>query len=166
MWLTRCSVWMKRCTACSIFTLHCISVGKWNLDAALLGSNGKSCIKWWKLVNGADDHSACDLYLIWFWRRMGRPQALTHHTDTGLLGWKTSFISVRWDMYRKACILLITSKTHSIFLIQWYRICVSNWHWGWHWSTILILGALNWKTAYCLTFHNLSCSLSSLNCTK
>lgn len=37
---------------------------KASLDAALLGSNAKSCTKWCELLNGAEDYSACDLYLI------------------------------------------------------------------------------------------------------
>lgn len=93
-----------RSTACSGFTLEWITAGKWGPDVALLGSNGNLWIKW---LNAAEAHSACDLYLIWFWRRVEGPQS----SDSSISGWGLHlFQSAELCTEKQALFLLATRQ--------------------------------------------------------
>lgn len=115
-------------------------------------SCGWSCIKWWKLLNGAADHSAYDLYLIWFWCRLARPQSSdsSHRSRPSRLKHFGFYPSLLRYALQSVHFWLLLATKHNIFFrsITWhsaiYRICVSNCHWGWHWSIILLLEAWNW----------------------
>lgn len=108
-----------RSTACSGFTLEWIIAGKWSPDGALLGSNGNLWIKW---SNAAEAHSAWDLYLIWFWRRVEGPQS----SDSSFLAGRLHLFSVSWTMHRKASIILIGNKT--VYFSEASHDSVL-WHW-------------------------------------